>query len=68
MLQETDKVFTVVVSSLTDGADDVVRRSLAVLAEICSSSTQQPGTSFSRYYKAGCLLPRGVPLEGTPRG
>ncbi|XP_026320504.1 protein VAC14 homolog isoform X2 [Hyposmocoma kahamanoa] len=50
MLQETDKVFTVVVSSLTDGADDVVRRSLAVLAEICSSSTQRPGDLDSSPY------------------
>lgn len=63
MLQETDKVFTVVVSSLTDGADDVVRRSLAVLAEICSSSTQQPGASFSHYFKAGCVSLNGVPPQ-----
>lgn len=46
-------MFTVVVSSLTDGADDVVRRSLAVLAEICSSSTQQPGAFFTHYSKRG---------------
>lgn len=64
MLQETDKVFTVVVSSLTDGADDVVRRSLAVLAEICSSSTQQPGALTSYLPAAGRLRLGGFPCHG----
>lgn len=36
MFLETDKLFVSVVGSLTDGSDDVVRRSLAVLAEVCS--------------------------------
>lgn len=36
MFLQTDKLFVGAVGSLTDGADDVVRRSLAVLAEICS--------------------------------
>lgn len=35
MYMETDGVFVCVVGSLTDAADDVVRRALAVLAEIC---------------------------------
>ena len=35
MFKQTDKLFVSVVGSLTDGSDDVVRRSLAVLAEIC---------------------------------
>ncbi|XP_045452667.1 protein VAC14 homolog [Melitaea cinxia] len=36
MYVRTERVFVSVVGCLTDGADDVVRRALAVLAEICS--------------------------------
>ncbi|XP_050352282.1 protein VAC14 homolog [Nymphalis io] len=36
MYARTERVFVSVVACLTDGADDVVRRALAVLAEICS--------------------------------
>ncbi|XP_023938413.2 protein VAC14 homolog isoform X2 [Bicyclus anynana] len=36
MYQQTELVFVSVVGCLTDAADDVVRRALAVLAEICS--------------------------------
>ncbi|XP_045777776.1 protein VAC14 homolog isoform X2 [Maniola jurtina] len=36
MYLQTELVFVSVVGSLTDAADDVVRRALAVLAEICS--------------------------------
>ncbi|XP_063831042.1 protein VAC14 homolog [Ostrinia nubilalis] len=42
MFPETDAVFVSVVGSLTDAADDVVRRALAVLAEICSCAPE-PG-------------------------
>ncbi|XP_075980928.1 protein VAC14 homolog [Anticarsia gemmatalis] len=56
MFLQTDKLFVSVVGSLTDGADDVVRRSLAVLAEICSCSPHAniaPGDleSSPYYYK-----------------
>lgn len=36
MYVRTEVVFVSVVGCLTDAADDVVRRALAVLAEICS--------------------------------
>ncbi|KAJ8717525.1 hypothetical protein PYW08_005924 [Mythimna loreyi] len=42
MFQQTEALFVGAVGSLTDGADDVVRRALAVLAEICSC---QPATA-----------------------
>ncbi|CAB3250954.1 unnamed protein product [Arctia plantaginis] len=54
MFEETDKLFVSVVGSLTDGSDDVVRRSLAVLAEICSCSphadAHQGDLESSPYY------------------
>ncbi|XP_046969919.1 protein VAC14 homolog [Vanessa cardui] len=39
MYARTERVFVSVVGCLTDAADDVVRRALAVLAEICSCPT-----------------------------
>lgn len=39
MFLQTERVFLSVVGSLADPADDVVRRALAVLAEICSCHT-----------------------------
>nr|XP_049701355.1 protein VAC14 homolog isoform X2 [Helicoverpa armigera] len=42
MFLQTDKLFVSVVGSLTDAADDVVRRSLAVLAEVCSCEPPDP--------------------------
>lgn len=60
MFQETEKIFVGVVGSLTDASDDVVRRALAVQAEICecrpvadSHSTNTPGDleSSPYYYK-----------------
>ncbi|KAL0820036.1 hypothetical protein ABMA28_005995 [Loxostege sticticalis] len=45
MFQETGEVFVSVVGSLTDASDDVVRRSLAVLAEICSCGAHSTGES-----------------------
>ncbi|XP_059048781.1 protein VAC14 homolog isoform X1 [Achroia grisella] len=49
MLEETNVVFMSVVSSLTDAADDVVRRALAVLAEICSCPGDLESSPY--YYK-----------------
>uniref|UniRef100_A0A2H1WA29 SFRICE_028411 n=1 Tax=Spodoptera frugiperda TaxID=7108 RepID=A0A2H1WA29_SPOFR len=54
MVAQTDKLFVGAVGSLTDAADDVVRRALAVLAELCScAATPAPGDleSSPYYYK-----------------
>ncbi|XP_028172710.1 protein VAC14 homolog isoform X3 [Ostrinia furnacalis] len=50
MFPETDAVFVSVVGSLTDAADDVVRRALAVLAEICSCAPEPGDLESSPYY------------------
>lgn len=50
MFLETDKLFVSVVGSLTDGSDDVVRRSLAVLAEVCSCAPHSDDLESSPYY------------------
>ncbi|XP_045537393.1 protein VAC14 homolog isoform X1 [Papilio machaon] len=55
MPSHTEAVFGAVVASLTDPADDVVRRALAVLAEICSCPARPARTgdleSSPYYYK-----------------
>ncbi|KAJ8718228.1 hypothetical protein PYW07_006158 [Mythimna separata] len=57
MFLQTESLFVGAVGSLTDGADDVVRRALAVLAEICScqpaAAAAVPGDleSSPYYYK-----------------
>ncbi|XP_013192648.2 protein VAC14 homolog [Amyelois transitella] len=48
MYNQTDKVFMSLVGCLTDGSDEVVRRALAVLAEICSCNTDD--LESSPYY------------------
>ncbi|KAM3959400.1 protein VAC14 homolog [Aphomia sociella] len=50
MFSQTGAVFLSVVGSLTDAADDVVRRALAVLAEICSSPAAPGDLESSPYY------------------
>ncbi|XP_068620682.1 protein VAC14 homolog isoform X2 [Battus philenor] len=49
MYAQTEAVFGSVVGSLTDAADDVVRRALAVLAEICSCPGDLESSPY--YYK-----------------
>ncbi|XP_013162479.1 PREDICTED: protein VAC14 homolog [Papilio xuthus] len=49
MPSHTEAVFGAVVGSLTDPADDVVRRALAVLAEICSCIGDVESSPY--YYK-----------------
>lgn len=58
MFKHTDQLFSDLLVSLTDNSDDVVRQSLAVLAEICSSqatplsgSAKQADLGSNPYYK-----------------
>ncbi|KAJ2938140.1 hypothetical protein O0L34_g3713 [Tuta absoluta] len=50
MVCETECVWGAVAASLADGADDVVRRALAVLAEICSCAAPNGDLEASPYY------------------
>ncbi|GBP31941.1 Protein VAC14 homolog [Eumeta japonica] len=50
MFPHTDMVFGGLVASLADPSDDVVRRALAVLAEICSCRAPDSSLDASPYY------------------
>ncbi|CAH0589970.1 unnamed protein product [Chrysodeixis includens] len=51
MHAQTERLFVSLVASLTDAADDVVRRALAVLAEICEPPAPGDLESSPYYYK-----------------
>ncbi|XP_049876848.1 protein VAC14 homolog isoform X2 [Pectinophora gossypiella] len=50
MVKQTECLWGAVTASLADGADDVVRRGLAVLAEVCSCSATDGELESSPYY------------------
>ncbi|KAJ2938142.1 hypothetical protein O0L34_g3721 [Tuta absoluta] len=59
MVCETECVWGAVAASLADGADDVVRRALAVLAEICSCAAPN-GTQHTHTHTHTSSLADGV--------
>lgn len=54
MYSHTEKMFDALLGSLSDPSDDVVRQSLAVLAEICSTSFNVSSTGSIKNWN--CIL------------
>ncbi|XP_039759287.1 protein VAC14 homolog isoform X1 [Pararge aegeria] len=68
MYLQTELVFVSVVGSLKDAADDVVRRALAVLAEICScpSAPASATAATTATTATGAAADSSVDLESSP--